>query len=131
MLILITKNSIVLTEGSLSNCPLSYHHPVAIPGGGFFVPRGRLSERSKNVFTKHFTPLTKLATAETKFSLCERGHVVNYLPATGVNELYPRTMQQRSSQQDIASDKTQRDDKNPVFVAHGTSLFVSLFHSPR
>jgi hypothetical protein len=105
MLILITKNSIVLVEGSLSNCPFSCHPMIAISRGGFFVPRGRLSECSKDGFTKHLTTLPDFATAETKFSLCERGHVVNYLPATGVNELYPRTMQQRSSQQDIASDK--------------------------
>ncbi len=87
MLIPTIKNSIAILEGSLSNCPFLSHPSVAILRGGFFVFRGRLSECYKDEFTKHTTTLTDFATAETKFSLCERGHVAGNLPASGVTNL--------------------------------------------
>ena len=105
MLIPKTKNSIVVVKGSLSNCPLSYHPMIAISRGGFFVPRGRLSECSKEGLTKHFTPLAELATAETKFSLCERGHVVGTLSASGLNALYTRATLPSYPLHGIASKK--------------------------
>ena len=104
MLIPTTKNSIDFSKAASATAP-SYHHPVAIPGGGFFVPHGRLSERSKDGFTKHFTTLPDFATAETKFSLCERGHVVGTLSASDLNALYTRATLPSYPLHDIASKK--------------------------
>ena len=76
---------------------------------GFFVLSGKPSERSKDGFTKHLSPLVDCTTAETKFGLCAREYMGVFQPANRTKTLNTHAAQIGPPPCEIVSDENVKE----------------------